>query len=47
MGWAAWLAILAAAALLASAIGLSIYGGRVQPPLKHYEQVVPDDRLAH
>ena len=46
-GWTAWIAIAVAGLLLASAIGLGVYGGRVQPQMRHYEQVVPDDRLAH
>lgn len=47
MGWAAWLVIALAGLIVVSAVGLSIYGGRVQPQSRHYEQVVPDARLAH
>jgi hypothetical protein len=28
-------------------VGLAIYGGRVQPPVRQIEQVVPDDRFPH
>ena len=45
MGWAAWLGIVAAGLLVAGAVGLGIYGGRVQPQNRHYEQVVPNDRF--
>jgi hypothetical protein len=45
MGWAAWLGIVVAGLVVVSAVGLSIYGGRVQPPSRHYEQVVPNDRF--
>jgi len=31
MGWAAWLGIVLAGLVVVSAVGLSIYGGRVQP----------------
>jgi hypothetical protein len=47
MGWAAWLVIVVAGLLVASAVGLGIYGSRVEPPSRHYEQVVPDERLPH
>ena len=33
--------------IVASAIGFTIYGGSVEPTTRHYEQVVPDDRLPH
>ena len=33
--------------VVAGAIGFTIYGGSVQPTTRHYEQVVPDDRLPH
>ncbi len=45
MGWAGWLAAAVAGLLIAGAVGLSIYGGRVQPASRHYEQIVPDDRF--
>jgi len=47
MGWGAWLAIVVAGVLVIGAVGLGIYGGRVQPTLHHYEQPVPDDRFPH
>jgi hypothetical protein len=47
IGWASWLGISAVAALLVAAVGLTIYGGRVEPDSHHYEQVVPDERLPH
>lgn len=47
MGWAAWLVIVVAGLVVVGAVGLGIYGGRVQPQTRHYEQVVPDDRLSH
>ena len=47
MGWASWLGISAAVALIVAALGLTIYGGRVEPETKNDEQVVPDDRLPH
>ena len=47
MGWASWLGISAAMALIVAALGLTIYGGRVEPGTLHVEQVVPDDRLPH
>jgi hypothetical protein len=47
MGWGAWLGIIVVGLIVMSAVGLEIYGGRVQPPQRHYEQVVPDDRLPH
>jgi hypothetical protein len=34
-------------ALVVAALGLSIYGGRVEPATHHIEQVVPDDRFPH
>ena len=33
--------------IVASAIGFTIYGGSVQPTIRHHEQVVPDDHLPH
>jgi len=47
MGWGTWLGIIVAGAIVAAAVGLGIYGGRVQPSTRHYEQVVPNDRFAH
>ncbi|MBV8975875.1 MAG: hypothetical protein JOZ13_00685 [Alphaproteobacteria bacterium] len=47
MGWGAWLGIVAISAILAAAVGLGFYGGRVHPPTRHVEQVVPNDRFEH
>ena len=47
LGWASWLGISAVAALVVAAVGLTIYGGRIEPDSHHFEQVVPDDRLPH
>jgi Sec-independent protein translocase protein TatA len=47
MGWAAWLTIVVALVVVFGTAGLGIYGGRVHPAARHYEQVVPDDRLPH
>jgi hypothetical protein len=47
LGWASWLGISGAVVLVVAVIGLTIYGGRVEPDTQHYEQVVPDDRLPH
>ena len=47
MGWASWLGISATAALVVAALGLAIYGYRVEPVTHHVEQAVPDDRFPH
>jgi len=47
MGLGSWLAIIVAALLIICAVGLAIYGGRTEPPVRHIEQVVPDDHLPH
>jgi hypothetical protein len=47
MGLAPMIGIAVAVLLVAGAIGFTIYGGSVQPTTRHYEQVVPDDRLPH
>lgn len=47
MGWAPWLGIAVVVLVVASATGLAIYGGTVQPPSRHYEQAVPNDRFAN
>jgi hypothetical protein len=46
-GWAPWLGISAAVALVVAVVSLTIYGGRVEPATHPIEQVVPDDRLPH
>ncbi|HWA02000.1 MAG TPA: hypothetical protein VG819_00615 [Rhizomicrobium sp.] len=46
-GWAAWFVAAIAGLIVAAAVGLAIYGGRVSPVTRHYEQAVPDDRLPH
>ncbi|HVU20375.1 MAG TPA: hypothetical protein VHE09_06550 [Rhizomicrobium sp.] len=47
MGLMPILGIAVAVLVVAGAIGFTIYGSSVQPPTRHYEQVVPDDRLPH
>jgi hypothetical protein len=47
LGRAPMIGIAVAVLIVAGAIGLTIYGGSVQPASRHYEQVVPDDRLPH
>ena len=43
--WIAMSAIAAAVLVLLAAIGLVIYGGMIEPPHHHYEQVLSNDRL--
>ena len=45
MGWGSRIGIGVAVLVLVSAIGLVIYGGRVQPHTHAIDQVVPNDRL--
>jgi len=45
MGWGLRIAIGVGVVVLVSAIGLGIYGGRVQPRTHPVEQIVPNDRL--
>jgi hypothetical protein len=47
MGLAPMIGVAVAVLLIVGAIGFTIYGGSVQPTTRHYEQVVPDDRLPH
>ena len=47
MGLVSWFAIILAVLVILSAVGLAIYGGRAEPPVRHIEQVVPDDNLPH
>ena len=47
MGLAPMIGVAVIVLLVVSAIGFTIYGGSVQPVSRHYEQVVPDDRLPH
>jgi len=47
MGLVSWFAIILAVLVVLSAVGLAIYGGRAEPPVRHIEQVVPDDNLPH
>ncbi len=47
VGWASWLAIIVAVLVVLGAVGLAIYGGRAEPPVRHIEQVVPDASLPH
>jgi hypothetical protein len=44
-GWGLRIAVAAGVLVLVAAIGLAIYGGRVQPQQHPVEQVVPNDRL--
>jgi hypothetical protein len=39
--------IAVAVLIVASAVGLTVYGGSTEPATKHFEQAVPDDRLPH
>ncbi|MEJ1969842.1 MAG: hypothetical protein WDN03_14575 [Rhizomicrobium sp.] len=45
MGWGLRIAIGAGVLVLIGAVGLSIYGGRVQPRTHPVEQIIPNDRL--
>jgi hypothetical protein len=45
MGWGLRIGIGVAVFVLLGAIGLSVYGGRVQPRTHPVEQIVPNDRL--
>jgi hypothetical protein len=45
MGWASWLGIVFVGVVLVGGIGLTIYGGALEPPHRHYEQAVPNDRF--
>ncbi|HVV64169.1 MAG TPA: hypothetical protein VHC42_01775 [Rhizomicrobium sp.] len=45
--WGLWLVLAILAAIVLGGVGLSIYGGRLEPASRHYEQAVPDDRLPH
>lgn len=47
MGWGLRIGIGVAVLVLLAAIGLAVYGGRVQPHTHPVEQIVPNDRLAH
>lgn len=47
MGLMSMIGIAAAVLVVAGAVGFTVYGGSVQPTTRHYEQVVPDDRLPH
>ena len=43
--WSLRIGIAVGVLVLASAIGLAVYGGRVQPHTHPVEQIVPNDRL--
>jgi CHASE1-domain containing sensor protein len=45
MGWGSWVAIVVAVVVLLSAIGLTVYGGRVTPVQHPVELIIPNDRL--
>ena len=47
MGLAPMIGIVVAVLIVAGVIGVTVYGGSVQPASTHIEQVVPDDRLPH
>lgn len=47
MGLTPLIGIAVAVLIVAGAVGLTIYGGSAQPITRHFEQVVPDDRLPH
>jgi hypothetical protein len=44
-GWGLRIAIGAGVLVLVFAVGMAIYGGRVQPKQQTIEQIVPNDRL--
>ena len=43
--WTLRIGIAAGLAVVVAAIGLAVYGGRVQPHTHPVEQIVPNDRL--
>ena len=45
MGWGSRIGIGVAVVVLVGAIGLTVYGGRVQPRTHPVEQIVPNDKL--
>jgi hypothetical protein len=45
MGWGSRIGIGVVVAVLLGAIGLAVYGGRVQPHTHAIDQVIPNDRL--
>jgi hypothetical protein len=45
MGWGSRIGIGVAVVVLIGAIGLTVYGGRVQPRTHPVEQIVPNDKL--
>ncbi len=44
-GWGLRIGIAAGVLVLVAAVGLAIYGGRIQPQQHPVEQIVPNDRL--
>jgi hypothetical protein len=44
-GWGLWIAIAVAGLIVAGAIALAVYGGRVAPQQHPIEQIVPNDHL--
>jgi hypothetical protein len=46
-GWGSRIAIGVAVLVVLAAIGLAVYGGRVQPATHPVEQIVPNDQLPH
>jgi hypothetical protein len=45
MGWGLRIAAGVGVLVVAAAIGLMVYGGRVQPVQHPVEQIIPNDRL--
>ncbi len=46
-GWGLRIAIGVVVLIVLGAVGLAIYGSRVQPGTHAVEQIVPDDRFPH
>ena len=46
-GWGLRIAIGLGVLVLLAAVGLAVYGGRVQPVQHPVEQIVPNDQLPH
>ncbi len=44
-GWGLWIAIAVAGLIIAAAVALAVYGGRVVPQQRPIEQIVPNDQL--
>jgi len=46
-GWGLRITIGIVVLVVVGAVGLAVYGSRVQPSTHAVEQIVPDDRLPH